>query len=596
MTDTGEAAHDNENGGMAAMARLVSRPTTHYVLALLLLAIAAIASHIVLVQSLSELDEDSIVINTSGRQRMLSEQTFRLAGEFMVTTNRGERLALKNQLQSSYKLMRESHGRLSDDVRQIASPSSWDRKLQSAYFGDNPSLDDRLSAYFAALETVLATGPDALDADQSAYRSLVRAHRTGLLSDLDNVVQIYEQKAQARLQASEDLHINLMFGMLALLLVEALFIFRPLIRRQTQANEGLLEARDEAQAELSARTNILAAVSHEIRTPLGGVLGIIDQLKRERSPSERDRALELVEDSCEALLDTLDAILQQSRLDQGADALSQDVFSPRALAQRVAELFRPVARRKALSIEVSTTTNREAIGDAARVQQVLANLVSNAVKFTQSGAVTIFVQEPNYGLEDWTFVVSDTGAGMDEKRVEAIFDRFGHSADDTFGRAVGAGLGLSITRDLVEAMGGRIEVESELGKGSSFTVLIPLGQPSVTVENEGDKTNNGCVGLLIDRASDRVQAEAVAVQLGYAVYDLGVDADLDYLNAGALIIIADAALLPRLNDDAVTASRQIVVLGDDPQDAPPSMRDKSVLVSHNQLARSLDEVLKGQAA
>jgi len=596
MTDAKEAHSAIKGSIMDSITRYLSRPTTHYVLALLLLALAAIASHSVLVQSLSELDEDSIVINTSGRQRMLSEQTFRLAGEFVVTTNPGERLALKNQLQSSYELMRESHEGLAGDVRQIANPSSWDDKLASAYFGDNPSLDDRLSAYFTALETVLATDPDALDSSQSAYRSLVRAHRAGLLSDLDSVVQIYEQKAQARLQASENLHINLMFGMLALLLAEALFIFRPLIRRQSETNEGLLEARDEAQAELSARTNILAAVSHEIRTPLGGVLGIIDQLKRERSPTERDRALELVEDSCEALLDTLDAILQQSRLDQGADALSEDLFSPRALAQRVAELFRPVARRKALNIEVSTTTNRKAIGDAARVQQVLANLVSNAVKFTHSGAVTIFVQEPASGSKDWTFVVSDTGAGMDEKRAKAIFDRFGHSADDTLGRAVGAGLGLSITRDLIEAMGGRIEVESELGKGSSFTVLIPLDQPPELVEDVGGKTNNGCVGLLIDRASDRVQAEALAVQSGYAVYDLCVDPEPDTTEAGALIIITDTALLPQLNDDLVSASRQIIVLGDDPQDAPPSMRNKIVFVSHNQLGRSLGDELKRQAA
>ena len=132
------------------------------------------------------------------------------------------------------------------------------------------------------------------------------------------------------------------------------------VTSQKEAERELLEARDNAQAELAARTNILATVSHEIRTPLGGILGIIDQLKRERSSIERERALSLIEDSCEVLLDTLDAILQQARLGESDEGLSQKLFRPRALADRVAELFRPLARRKALMIEVKAKSDREA--------------------------------------------------------------------------------------------------------------------------------------------------------------------------------------------------------------------------------------------
>lgn len=588
----------NDSGGATKGALLwaLSRPTTLYVLALALLAIAAIASHTVLVFSLDELEQDSLVINQSGRQRMLSEQTFRLAGEPVAEGTSEEKAALREQLQSSLSQMREDHQQLAGNARISSDASKWDDQLKAAYFDETRGLDYRLSVYFEALDTIQDARLEALTPKSEAYRSVLKAHREGLLDDLDRVVQIYESAAAARLEASERLHVNLMLGMLALLLLEALFIFRPLIRRLGAANRHLKEARDGARSELAARSNILAAVSHEIRTPLGGVLGIIDQLKRERSPVERERALALVEDSCEALLDTLDTILRQERLGQSEDGLAEKTFSPRAVAQRVAELFRPVARRKALSVEVNATSNAKARGDAARIQQVLANLVSNAVKFTQSGGVTIFVQEPSESACEWAFVVADTGSGMDEKRAQNLFQPFGHTSDDSLGRDVGAGLGLSITRDLVEAMGGRIEVESELGKGTSFTVLIPLGEPAEEAPLPSAQTATGGVGLLIDRASDRIQAEAVAVQHGYIVYDLTDESAPDIPLHQDLTIIADAALTASLNEDVITRSRAIIILGESQPENAGIVGEKTVFISHSQIARSLGEILKGNAS
>ena len=577
------------------LAKALSRPTTLYVLALLMLALAAVASHTVLVQSLSELDEDSLVINTSGRQRMLSEQTFRLASELVAAQNPDESEALKSQLRSSLSLMRESHIELTKNTRSSAAAARADPIIEAAYFDGTPSLDARLGSYFDNLEALIAAAPNELSVENSAYLDVAEAHREGLLSDLDRAVQIYETQAQEKLEASENLHVYLMLATLALLVLLGMFVFRPLVERQARTAEGLRSARDEARAEAAARTNILAAVSHEIRTPLGGVLGIIDQLKRERSPLERERALDLVEDSCEALLDTLDAILQQSRLDQGPEGLAQKLFHPRVVANRVAELFRPVARRKALRVEVNATSDRQAVGDPSRIQQVLANLVSNSVKFTQSGSITIFVQEPSEGDTQWTFVIADTGSGMDQKRVDGLFERFGHSADDTLGRAVGSGLGLSITRDLVEAMGGNIEVESELGKGTSFTIRVPLGTP---LENVNDQAiaQKGHVALLIERASDRVQAEAVAEQCGYRVFDLSAPEAAALPVEGGFTIIVDAPLMAKLNDETVSASDRIVVLGDELGEINPAISDKVVAISQSHLARSLNELLEGQDA
>ncbi len=369
------------------------------------------------------------------------------------------------------------------------------------------------------------------------------------------------------------------------------------VTREKETRRGLLKARDAAREQLEARTNILAAVSHEIRTPLSGILGIIDQLKRERSATERERALTLIEESCEVLLDTLDAILQQSRIDQQADALSLKRFSPGTVAQRVAELFRPLARRKALRIEVRVDEGREVMGDPARIQQILSNFVSNAVKFTQAGAVTIVVREPPEGAQDWAFIITDTGSGMDQGRVDTIFEPFGETSDDTLGRAVGAGLGLSITRDLVEAMNGRIEVASEPGKGSTFKILIPFAEVEQTGAQSDEIERKGQALILIDRATDAVQAEAVFSQFGYEIATLE-----DLLNARqsheeSVAVIADAVRLNDVPPDLIDQCDHLIGLASEEEHLAlaEALGEDVSLVASNNLARSLKNILGDKA-
>jgi len=366
------------------------------------------------------------------------------------------------------------------------------------------------------------------------------------------------------------------------------------ITSEKEAQRSLVEARDNAQAELEARTNILAAVSHEIRTPLGGVLGIIDQLKRERSATERERALELMEDSCQVLLDTLDAILQQARLSQDAGQREAKRFRPSAVAQRVGELFRPLARRKAIRIEVDAVSDAQATGDPGRIQQVLANFVSNAVKFTQAGVVTIDVEPPIAGEKYWTFVVSDTGSGMDQNRIDTIFDPFDTSGRDSLGRSVGAGLGLSITRDLVDAMGGQIEVESELGRGSSFTILLPLEEAEETPADSAKGQTQGLIFIAIEKATTQIQAEAVATQSGWTVLWSSDEMSEDENSHLPLVILTDALSKGTVPQQLMEAASRIIVLAE--ADDQPTQSNQnaghSITVPANNIVRQLPEVLE----
>jgi anti-sigma regulatory factor (Ser/Thr protein kinase) len=227
----------------------------------------------------------------------------------------------------------------------------------------------------------------------------------------------------------------------------------------------------------------------------------------------------------------------------------------------VSELFRPLARRKAIRIETVASNEREAMGDPARIQQVLANLVSNAVKFTHSGSVTIEIQPPALSGEDWSFVVSDTGVGIDAKRIEKIFDPYDTSSLDSLGKAGGAGLGLSIARDIVKAMGGQIQVESEVGRGTTFRALLPLEMVPEEFSDDEPASFAGSLYLNLERATEQIVAEAEASRLGWKVIQPGEEFDEVSIVAGRLVVVADHARLALVDDRWLSASERILVVG-----------------------------------
>ncbi|QYJ06861.1 ATP-binding protein [Qipengyuania flava] len=284
------------------------------------------------------------------------------------------------------------------------------------------------------------------------------------------------------------------------------------ISEQKAAAEALLRARDAAEAEAQARADILAVISHEIRTPISGILGLVDQVRRERSERERNRALALIADSSDALLKTLDATLQRTRSEIEPTSSQTEAFSPKALIERVAELFRPLARRKGLALDVIAKSEDRVLGQPARIQQVLANFASNAIKFTPTGKVTLAVEEPDEGSTQWTFVVEDSGGGIDPERMKTIFEPFSGTTPDTLGRTAGSGLGLSITKDLAQQMGGRVTAENMAAGGARLQLVLPL-EP-VTGDEHGRSTR-GTITIEIGQASLALRVEMLAQEYGF---------------------------------------------------------------------------------
>jgi signal transduction histidine kinase/ActR/RegA family two-component response regulator len=249
-----------------------------------------------------------------------------------------------------------------------------------------------------------------------------------------------------------------------------------------QAEQRLVQAIEAAEAANQAKSQFLATMSHEIRTPLNGVLGMAQAMAADELTAGQRGRLEVVRESGQSLLAVLNDVLDISKIEAGKLELESAEFDLAAAAEGVTHAFVALAEQKGIRLElqVAPAARGVCLGDATRVRQVLYNLVSNAVKFTDAGSVRVAVTRRG----GWVRLrVSDTGIGIASEAVQRLFQKFEQVDASTTRRYGGSGLGLSICRQLVELMSGQIEVKSQPGSGATFTATLRLpriaaGQPA----------------------------------------------------------------------------------------------------------------------
>jgi signal transduction histidine kinase len=244
---------------------------------------------------------------------------------------------------------------------------------------------------------------------------------------------------------------------------------------------ALVKARDEAETAARSKTSFLANMSHEIRTPMNGVMGMITLLKRGQLSDQQRAYFETIERSSEALLTIIDDILDFTKIEAGRLVLIRETFDFADSISSIEALFAETAKQKGLQLhfDMGESVPRRIVGDPGRIRQVLLNLIGNAIKFTDSGSVTLLVRVIDDAVSPkLTFSVEDTGPGILAEDAERIFGEF-FQVDVSLTRAHGGtGLGLAIARQLATLMEGSIGYQPNPARGSIFVFEIPLLEAS----------------------------------------------------------------------------------------------------------------------
>ncbi|WP_153555210.1 PAS domain S-box protein [Roseimaritima sediminicola] len=264
------------------------------------------------------------------------------------------------------------------------------------------------------------------------------------------------------------------------------------IRQQKADRQRLVEARERADAANRSKTEFLANMSHEIRTPMTAILGFADLLGEQSQRPEDEHLIQTIQENGKHLLQIINDILDLSKIESGKLAIAPKAFSPAELVQEIGELMAVRADEKqlTLSLRVSPEVPLVIHSDPLRIKQILINLVGNALKFTDRGevAVEVDVDRPASRLR---FAVRDTGIGIDAASQKRLFEPF-TQLDGSDTRSIGGtGLGLAISRRLAERLGGRLTLESRVGEGSTFSLMLDLPEPTGQEVTEEIKAATG---------------------------------------------------------------------------------------------------------
>lgn len=549
----------------------VRRITRLYILALSVIAALSITGQVLIQRQLDQQHADAKVINVAGRQRMLSQ---RLSKCVLILTSpdawpESELIAARSELRATLEQWRRSHHGLQAGDEELGLPGRLSADVTRLFREVDLHFDQ---LYQAAAPLLSSNG--LINGQSEAMQ--VRQHEAKFLDGMDAIVSQLEYEAETRVERLQSLEWLLLVFMLVALTLEGLFIFRPGVRRIQSTIEtirrvsnDLIRARDAAESASRAKTQFLAKVSHELRTPLHAVRGATELLLLKESDSRRREYLLMAEEAAQALSALVEDLLDLSQVESDTLKLTHEPFDLHATLERVMRMVRPRAQKKGLSSRLVTAADlpQYVRGDEFRLQQVLLNLLVNAVKFTQDGEVALHafwadgvdhaVGGPTVLEATIRFEVTDTGMGIPDGSQQVIFEKFTQLTPSSRGDSSGIGLGLSIVAQLVKLMKGQIRVLSKMGEGSIFSVDLPLvlvaadmkpkqqeviDEPVDDCQISDSRSQKPRLRILVadDTLTSRQIVKAMLVSLGHevTVVDDGAQAFREYSQS-----IYDAVLL-----------------------------------------------------
>lgn len=465
--------------------------TRRYVLALAAVALLAVSGLAAFQALAAAYDRTLAVVNISGRQRMLSQRIALYVDNLAEGDCAGDRPSCVTVLAESVETFQRAHDGLAHGSAVLDIPGPTSPAVASLYFSGEPSLHQRVLRYIQAAEQVLETPPESLTPGHPAVRYILTEGPGPLLQSLDKVVLQYQLDGEDAYATLRVLEFTVVALTLLTILLEALLIFRPMVRRtQTQfdhiermaehlrrANEtlehrvadrtrDLADAKAEAEKANQAKSKFLAAAGHDMLQPLQAAEMFAGLLAAEPQSTRGESLLGELRRTQDSLRHLVRSVLDVSKLEAGTVTPSFQPVPVRALLDGLAAEFGALALDRDLRLNV-VAPDVAVESDPILLERVLRNLIGNALRYTEAGGLVLGARVR--GDRVWVQVV-DSGVGIEADDLHRIWQEFVQVGDKAHDRSEGLGLGLAIVDRLCRLLGHRVFVTSRVGHGSCFTV------------------------------------------------------------------------------------------------------------------------------
>jgi len=471
-------------------AALPQRLSILYIAALGMIALLTLTGQVLVQRAIVRLEGDSRIVNIAGRQRMLSQRLTRLMLERAQLDQ--PQMPLNEKIQADLDTLSANHMGLQFGSSAMLLPGKNSPSVSKQFVELAPHLGALKTIVESALTTETRAGQLAIDPVTHKKLSL---HSDSFLAGMDSIVTSLEQEARDRVNRLRRIEGVLLFATIAVLVCEGLFIFSPAVAslRRSFSQLGaisneLRNAKVIAEKANMAKTDFLARVSHELRTPLHAILGMLELVEGNKLQHDQRDRVRVANSASKALLSLVDDLLDVASMEQGREiVLHPTVVDLPELVTSTFEMMRPMAIQKGLQLRLNLDESvpRFITVDGDRLRQVMTNLLQNAIRYTTLGSVHCNVEPRTLSGElSLRIEVVDTGIGVSIADQERIFEPFSRGSQEKetepFGRRMG--LGLSISRAMIEKLNGTITLASVEGKGSVFTMTFPI-QPALVCPN-----------------------------------------------------------------------------------------------------------------